>query len=234
MSCKPCCYKSVGWGRALTFFTVYWGIQVINLLVSAAMMPDLFAKFEALFAKLESGQPLPQEATRMVAEAVGGMTSVALVISVVGVFMMIFVMMMHYRCWKAIPCEFRRTSPAKAVGFLFIPFFNLGWIFISIYGLGRDMNRYLESTGRNEHRNRPGLGMALCILLLVSVVASTAMMGAFPIVVASLGLKGLADALLTSSLFNLCWMVAFYVVWLCYYRSLSRAADLLLTEKCES
>jgi len=37
---------------------------------------------------------------------------------------LVFSAMLHYQMWQAVPERFRRTTPGKAVGFLFIPFFN--------------------------------------------------------------------------------------------------------------
>ncbi|MDO4551096.1 MAG: hypothetical protein Q4C96_07580 [Planctomycetia bacterium] len=45
-----------------------------------------------------------------------------------------------YRCWSVIQDEYVRTTPGRAVKFLFIPVFNLYWIFVAILGLAQDMN----------------------------------------------------------------------------------------------
>jgi len=38
----------------------------------------------------------------------------------------------HYSCWEALPERYRHTTPAAAVGFLFIPVFNFFWAFVSL------------------------------------------------------------------------------------------------------
>jgi hypothetical protein len=43
----------------------------------------------------------------------------------------VFIAILHYRCWKAVPPQCRATTPGKAVGFLFIPVFDFFWAFIS-------------------------------------------------------------------------------------------------------
>ena len=50
-----------------------------------------------------------------------------------------------HRLWSTIEQGNVRTTPGKAVGFLFIPFFNLYWIFIAHWGLARDWNRIMAS-----------------------------------------------------------------------------------------
>jgi hypothetical protein len=68
----------------------------------------------------------------------------------------------HYKCWKAVPKEITRTTPGKAVGFLFIPFFNFYWAFVSYMGLAEDLNK---AKGGKNYR---GLGIAIAIFLILS------------------------------------------------------------------
>lgn len=46
-----------------------------------------------------------------------------------------------YNLWKIVPPEIAETTPGMAVGLLFIPFFNLYWIFVAYGGLARAYNR---------------------------------------------------------------------------------------------
>jgi hypothetical protein len=48
-----------------------------------------------------------------------------------------------YRFWKNIQDDFASTTPGKAIGFLFIPFFNYYWYFRAFWGLAKDSNRYI-------------------------------------------------------------------------------------------
>lgn len=68
-------------------------------------------------------------------------------------------MILHYRCWKAIPVDIARTSPGAAVGLLFVPFFNFYWYFVSYAGLAEDCAKALGS-----RRSSRGLGITLGIL----------------------------------------------------------------------
>ncbi len=79
-----------------------------------------------------------------------------------------------YKAWKVIQDGYARTSPGKAVGFLFIPFFQLYWIFQAYWGFARDYNAYV---GRHHDVSQggisipslsPGLFLAYCILSLVA------------------------------------------------------------------
>ena len=49
-----------------------------------------------------------------------------------------------YRSWLLIQDGNARTTPGVAVGFCFIPFFNLYWNYVAFVGLSKDMNAYCE------------------------------------------------------------------------------------------
>ena len=57
---------------------------------------------------------------------------------------------MLYKSWSAIQCYSPRTTPGKAVGFCFIPFFNLYWSFVAINGLVKDVNQIVRNQGRGD------------------------------------------------------------------------------------
>ncbi len=75
---------------------------------------------------------------------------------------LVFSLISHYHMWDAVPEHLRRTTPGKAVGFLFIPFFNLYWLFPSYAGLADDVSKV---TG---HPSAAGLGIAYAILSIAS------------------------------------------------------------------
>jgi len=82
---------------------------------------------------------------------------------------MIFMYMLLYQLWKLVPPHIAQTSPGKAVGFCFIPFFNFYWIFVAFKGLGEDMNKTLQQRGIH-HRVNEGLGLTVCILMLCTLI----------------------------------------------------------------
>jgi hypothetical protein len=73
---------------------------------------------------------------------------------------LVFDCIMHYRCWDALSPSQRRTTPGKAVGFLFIPFYNFYWVFVSYRGLAIDLGR---ATGKPD---AGGLGTTMAILYI--------------------------------------------------------------------
>jgi hypothetical protein len=78
-----------------------------------------------------------------------------------------------YKAWNQIQDGYARTSASKAVGFLFLPFFNLYWLFVAVYGLACDLHNYVVRRrlyGRYDltpYPVSPGLSLA-CFILMVS------------------------------------------------------------------
>ena len=79
-------------------------------------------------------------------------------------FAWIFALILHYRCWESLPAQYARTTPGKAVGYLFIPFFNYYWIFPSFWGLAQDCRAYATSRSIPVRGIPVGLGLAYSIL----------------------------------------------------------------------
>jgi hypothetical protein len=52
-----------------------------------------------------------------------------------------------YRAWRAIQDDATRTTPGKAVGYLFIPAYNMYWVFVALSGYAREYNLYLHRSG---------------------------------------------------------------------------------------
>ena len=72
--------------------------------------------------------------------------------------------------WSSIQDGNARTSPGKAVGFMFIPLFNIYWIFQALWGYSKDYNEYLR---RHSIQAKPlceGLFLTACILPLAGGV----------------------------------------------------------------
>ena len=91
-------------------------------------------------------------------------------LAIVELFGAIVNLVLWYKMWAAIRDGYARTTPGKAIGFLFIPVYNLYWFFQAIAGFPEDYNRFLQ---RHAIRARPlpkGLFLAYCILTLVGSI----------------------------------------------------------------
>lgn len=69
-----------------------------------------------------------------------------------------------FKMWAAIKGPSARTSPAKAVGFLFIPFFNFYWAFQVFWGWAKDYNKIITERQINAPLMPTGLGLAISII----------------------------------------------------------------------
>lgn len=74
----------------------------------------------------------------------------------------------YYKMWESIQDGYARTSPGKAVGFMFIPFFNLYWIFQAIWGFSKDYNAYVDRYAINTRKLPEGLFLAFSVLPLTA------------------------------------------------------------------
>ena len=84
-----------------------------------------------------------------------------------------------FKYWKALPEAHRKTTPGKAVGFLFIPFFNFYWVFVSFPALAKGYYSYGKQVNDPEIKDMSGLGIAYAVVfVLVWVVFLTPAPGA--------------------------------------------------------
>ena len=87
----------------------------------------------------------------------------------------VYLFMLIYQYWKLIPPDKAQTTPGKAVGFLFIPFFALYWGFIAYWGLGKAL---MEETGENNP-NTGAWGLACAIVVCAGLLSYLSEIGWF-------------------------------------------------------
>lgn len=83
----------------------------------------------------------------------------------------IFSHMFLFSFWKSIPGNIARVTAGYAVGFLFIPFFRLYWIFIAFIGGANDMNKAFKLYQRvgaqlGEKPRMASTGAAISLMIL--------------------------------------------------------------------
>ena len=75
-----------------------------------------------------------------------------------------------HKLWCLIPAHEAKTTPGRAVGFLFIPFFNLYWNFIAIYGLAQALNSQIRKRAIRNKGVGEGLSLIYCFLALINLL----------------------------------------------------------------
>ena len=66
--------------------------------------------------------------------------------------------------WTLIPADTARTTPGKAVGYSFIPFFTCYWSFLTYQGLAEDINKMLVQRSL-QYRVNENMGKTLAIFV---------------------------------------------------------------------
>ncbi|MFO1464297.1 MAG: hypothetical protein U1F66_11020 [bacterium] len=74
-----------------------------------------------------------------------------------------------YKFWNSIQDGHPRMTPGKAIGFLFIPFFNIYWLFQVYPGFATDYNRYIQEKGIQVRPLSQGLLTTMAIFILISI-----------------------------------------------------------------
>lgn len=91
----------------------------------------------------------------------------------------VFWCILLYRQWSLLQGHGARTTPGKAVGFGFIPFYNFYWWFVAYAGLATDTNNYLSNAKINSTRMSFGLAVTDCVLsILVCTIGLIPKIGA--------------------------------------------------------
>ncbi len=77
-----------------------------------------------------------------------------------------------YKFWQIIQDGYASTSPEKAIGYSFIPFFNFYWIFRLFIGLDHDFNRYIrvhfsQQADVSVRKAHPGIALAYLLTTFI-------------------------------------------------------------------
>jgi len=78
-----------------------------------------------------------------------------------------------YKMWKIVPLELARTTPGKAVGFLFIPIFNFYWVFPAIWGWTKDFNNFLRQRQIDSQHVSESMGLAIAVFWVIGGLVGT-------------------------------------------------------------
>ena len=77
--------------------------------------------------------------------------------------MVVFQSLILHRGWKSVQDGAAQTTPGKAVGYCFIPFFSIYWNFIAHVGLMKEFNRIAEARGRQDQKVNEGFALTSAI-----------------------------------------------------------------------
>ena len=81
--------------------------------------------------------------------------------ALISIYAFVVFLVLLYKMWKAVPATVVRTTPGRAVGFMFIPVFNLYWWFPALAGWARNWNAYAAKS----EQALPGISEAIPIAI---------------------------------------------------------------------
>jgi hypothetical protein len=123
-------------------FGLWLGTLVGGFVLFIIAMIMLISGAAANVAAQNSGQA----GTELEGAGQMGMAGIVFIIaSILSLASMVFFCMNLYRAWACLQPGGAQTTPGKAIGFMFIPFYNLYWVFVAINGLPKDWNRIVAS-----------------------------------------------------------------------------------------
>jgi hypothetical protein len=111
---------------------------------------------------------IPVAVVSVMGEAVPGINVIAYLTALV-LFVTLSSMFL-YKAWDLIQDSRARTTPGKAVGFRFIPFYALYWEFVAVKGLLEDIAAYARRRRIAIHPMSGTLAVWYCVLSIVSGV----------------------------------------------------------------
>lgn len=88
-----------------------------------------------------------------------------------------------YRMWKMIQDVHVRTTPGKAVGFSFIPFFNFYWVFQALWGWSKDYNSFIQRNALNAPKMPEGLFLTWAIIIIPASLPLINYVAAIPAII---------------------------------------------------
>ena len=128
------------------------------------------------------------------------MVAISCIAEIIILAFVVLQFMLLYRFWQIIQDGFASTTPGKAVGFLFIPFFNFYWFFRAYFGLAKDQNRYIarhfdSKPGVEVRKAHPALSLSFLIVSFTGgvILYSSIFAKAFSSSLSGMGTNSLTD-----------------------------------------
>ena len=135
-----------------------------------------------------------------------------------------------YRLWQVNQDGRASTTPGKAVGFLFIPIFQLYWFFRAYPGLALDQNRYIAEHFGNQpeikvRKSNPVIAFGFLIFVFIGSIVLGILMTAKTISTMNTSMSNLDPNLLTASfsvpivIFSLITLLLSFLMYYDFYKT---------------
>lgn len=98
------------------------------------------------------------------------------VLSIIGFIILIFhfavVLHLTYKMWFSIQDMYARTTPGKAIGLLFLPFFNIYWLYQVLVGFVDDYNNFINRNQIETPKLQRGAFVTYYIFYIAGTILS--------------------------------------------------------------
>lgn len=102
-------------------------------------------------------------------------------------------LLLLYKAWDAIRDGVTRITPGKAIGYLFIPVFNVFWLFVAVGGWPGAFNAFAARQRLESFKASRALFVCHCAFLLLPVVILTPVTGTMLMAQLAAGINAVAD-----------------------------------------
>lgn len=165
-----------------------FGLCVTMLVIGTL---GVIVSYGLMFASIISNAEDPAAFEQTMPLFMGGVFVSMIPLLIATVLTMIYL----YRAWYVLQPHTAYSTPGKAVGFLFIPFFNLYWCFIAYWRWGQEWNRLVASSPAHPHAPRMSDGLFLTFPILTIVAGFLGIIGLIPyLIVQIMVIKGICNA----------------------------------------
>ncbi len=159
--------QAVAAGGSYPFFPIkaasfgLWMWSIIGMILAIVFL------MISVVGMVSNSESKADQSTMMTFGIIG--TVMYLVLFVCSIISMIYFYILLYRSWDCLRCGNPRTTPGQAIGMLFIPLYNIYWLFVAINGLPQDWNRVMASHDdlKAAPRMSEGVFLTFCICSLI-------------------------------------------------------------------
>lgn len=144
-------------------FSLWLGLNIIALATAIGAGITLFIGISQTQANQPAGSLSFMTNSNMTLTAILGV--ICAICSIAGC---VYACIILHRMWHIIQSPEQAITPGRAVGYLFVPFFNLYWVFVAYWNWSKEYNQFVV---RYQVPNAPRMPEGLFLGFVISILA---------------------------------------------------------------